>query len=347
MSQSSQRIKYRRNPNPPRPETHSSVVFESETCIRSANRKIQELERLVESLKFGPHTPSLNRISDEHPLFPQFSRFPLEIRIEIWKQALPEPRMIEITTKDDYRCLVQKCPDLKFCDREIVGALLDREPLKSRSPLLLVCHESHSIVLEAFAYCLGTEPIAAPDNIKDIPAWLTHHEPACEVATKGIRFQPACDTIYLRESMRRYEETLLKSNVVSKLDTSKITSLAIDGSLLVQDDMWKCLFVGSQGRSPLFTALKKVFLLRWEGEVFDSLGWYQQSALWDVELMLEKFQRLPNAANFTVQVLKADEKLFREGFGRWNMPSELELDWGDAYRRSVELHKAMSWNIGW
>jgi hypothetical protein len=47
----------------------------------------------VEAILAQPDTPDMNAIAAE---FAQFSKLPLELRLEIWKQALPGPRIIEI-----------------------------------------------------------------------------------------------------------------------------------------------------------------------------------------------------------------------------------------------------------
>lgn len=142
--------------------------------------------------------------------------------------------MIEIFTKCTYECVVSKCPDTNFCEREIVGKIQDREPWKSYPIVFSICQESRLFAQSAFGYCFAATPMQPPkdEDEFDLQKWLRYHEPSCEVATAGVHFQPKRDTIYNRSAPNRIQQVLAMSRVTSTIDTSAIRSLAMDDYLL-------------------------------------------------------------------------------------------------------------------
>lgn len=260
----------------------------------------------------------------------------------IWQEALPSPRMIEVFAKIDSECLVGKCFDYDFCERETVGEIRDRQPWKSSCVLFSICQESRSFAKEAFSYCFAATPVALPEGSgtecleTDQPEWW-------EVAAKGVCFQPNRDTIYIRDSDNGIRNILISNRFSSIIDISAIKSLAIDDSLLARAYVRSCLS-GQHGILAKSPPLDELIIMRCCIELDDT-----GMQVWGRcnRFFVDSTQRILDVvAGYAKEVkfLHAGDTLFSKGNGRWIMPpSEAWEDSTDGWALAVKAHRDMNY----
>lgn len=151
-------------------------------------------------------------------------------------------------------------------------------------PLLHACQESREVAMEAYDFCFSIKPVdpavifRAWSNFPDLDATMNEIIPHSQMASPGIRFQPACDMIFLD-----YDSFVFK--VSSMLRTDNIQYLGISWHFKRQYlfDIWSSLFLAADKTTNLFPNLKTLDLVVSE---------YDPSVKDDLEVLPERAKRV-------------------------------------------------------
>lgn len=125
---------------------------------------------------YRPAVISNHKTQDEsQPLddFPVFSKLPLELRLNIWKCALPGPRIVKL--------ILVKELDLKGIEHTVLNAK------NTPSALFYVCHETRIVALKAF-------PVQLRKYFQwDVEKCLSRHR----LSYHRTRINPEVDKVYM------------------------------------------------------------------------------------------------------------------------------------------------------
>ena len=221
-----------------------------ETQAKQISRLNAELVRLRARLPWAPLET-----------FDTFLDLPLEIRCEIWSYALPGPRLLTIGLEEELLVVYvdrdngdkTRSRGSGFRNGATAFRKMNEISIRKMPAIFHVCRESRRLALTAYEFCLSTSVSAAsivtqiiwvpaPDRLGSLDhkkrsalPWLRESVgkeakrrivPHSDITHTGVRFRPACDTIYLRSDCYAFWSILTDAEA-TELKTENIQSLAI------------------------------------------------------------------------------------------------------------------------
>jgi 2EXR family len=180
-------------------------------------------------------------------MFERFAQLPPELRRLIWRYALPGPRLIMVVSANPSPgsglLYIDRCDGLG--PRHTPGfSKLEEQPRGPPPSLFHVCRESRRLALESYEFCFNTRisstsllteechssPLFPRHAGQPSPAYkppIVRPVPHAERTCAGVRFRPACDTIYLANAGYGIFQMLTHARA-DELETTNIQSLAVD-----------------------------------------------------------------------------------------------------------------------
>jgi hypothetical protein len=148
----------------------------------------------------GVQLPNLGPI-EQSKLFSQFKKLSMEIRLQIWEQTWPGPRLINIQLDIDGRNHVWGEPILELFDYPLQHESWDWKMKNEQHPVaLLVCSESRRYTLQQFRQLFGEEGSISPYlNPKMDIIWLDWSQARFESLVLGDLLR------YYGEEVRKFE----------------------------------------------------------------------------------------------------------------------------------------------
>jgi hypothetical protein len=193
---------------------------------------------------------------------------PIEIYNEIWRFALPGPRLLTLKVPDDsqkdddkYGLVdIDRHGDSKW-DMTCAFATFEPEMALVEPPALLyVCKESRDVTLMEYEFCMST--FVPPDAVVEASShrdsrdrWTVNHE---YLTYRGFRFQPSRDTVYIREYVWEASCALAFCRP-TEIKTDNIRSLALTLSAFLYKEESLSTWL-----SLLFSTLEELILVAWE-----------------------------------------------------------------------------------
>jgi hypothetical protein len=180
-------------------------------------------------------------------MFERFAQLPRELRRLIWRYAFPGPRLITVVRANPSPgsglLYIDRCDGLG--PRHTPGfSKLEEQPREPPPSLFLVCRESRRVALESYEFCFNTRisstsllteechssPLFPRHTGQPSPPYkppVVRPVPHAEKTWAGVRFEPACDTIYLANAGYSIFQMLTHARA-DELETTNIQSLAVD-----------------------------------------------------------------------------------------------------------------------
>ena len=209
--------------------------------------------------------------------FDLFPKLPIELRREIWRFALPGPRLLTLKVPDDSkkdddiygRVHIDRKGDGEWDMTCAFGTFEPERPLVDPPALLYVCKESRNVTLMEYEFCMSTfvppDAVIEASSHTDSPRhWIVNHD---FLTYRGFRFQPARDTVYIKEYVWTVPSNLAFCRPTEiKTDNIRFLALTVSSFLYGEGSL-------STWLSLLFNSLEELILIAWDDDSEEVQGY--------------------------------------------------------------------------